>query len=109
MLCRSTMASLIQLITAAMFLAALPLARVEATPITFTFEGTATGFRNTRPETAPFTAVPVSITANADTLNIVMSGGVFSLDTNSAMRSPSQALEQLRTRLEHGSSSPGAA
>jgi hypothetical protein len=73
--------------TTATFLAVLCVARVEATPITFTFEGTATGLL----ENTPFSAVPFTITANADTSNIVTSatddgaqGGVFSLDTNSA-------------------------
>lgn len=81
------MANLIRLITAATFLAALSVAQVEATPITFTFEGIATGLLGN----TPFTAVPFTITANADTLNIVTSAfddgaraGDFSLDTNSA-------------------------
>jgi len=81
------MASLIRLITAATFLAALSVARVEATPIAFTFEGTGTGVLGA----TPFTTVPFTITAQANTQNIVTSatadgalGGDFSLDTNSA-------------------------
>ncbi len=81
------MASLIRLITAATFIAALSVARVEATPITFTFEGTATGLLGN----TPFTAAPFTITADADTTNVVTSatgdgatGGDFSLDTDSA-------------------------
>jgi hypothetical protein len=73
-----------------MFLTVFPVAQVEATPITFIFEGTATGLTdNTR-----FTAAPFIIVADADTVNIVTvppgasayaPSGEFSLDTDSAI------------------------
>ena len=80
---------LIQLVAAAMFVAALPMKRAEATPITYTFEGITTGTLETRPEYTTFADAPFTITATADTANIVttlFTNGVFlhSLDTDSA-------------------------
>jgi len=72
-------------ILACFLLSALSVARVEATPIVFIFEGTGTGLLGA----TRFTAAPFIITAIADTRNIVTSAtadgaraGDFSLDTN---------------------------
>jgi hypothetical protein len=76
----SAIAHLITLVAATTFFGLLAVPRVEATPISFTFQGTLTGVLGD----SQFTAVPFAIIANGDTANIVQSGTQFSLDTDSA-------------------------
>jgi hypothetical protein len=61
-------------------LAVLPVPRVEAAPITFLFEGTASGVAGG----TPFSQATFVITANANTVNVVQSGALFSLDSSAA-------------------------
>src|SRR5437899_1941787 len=66
----SAIAHLITLVAATTFFGLLAVPRVEATPISFTFQGTLTGVLGD----SQFTAVPFAIIANGDTANIIQSG-----------------------------------
>jgi hypothetical protein len=77
---RSGLLSRVAVIAIVGSLAALPVPRVEAAPITFLFEGTGSGVAGG----TPFSQATFVITANANTVNVVQSGALFSLDSSAA-------------------------